>query len=65
MEKKSSHLQATLHRVKIIDNFDPERPSWAKGDNVFLADHPSTYVGYLTRHFYGQTRKYRYPGLKT
>ena len=51
----SATFKQTLFRVKIIDNYDPPRPSWAKENTVFLYDHPNTYVGHLTKHFYGNS----------
>ena len=48
-------LQKKILKVKVIGLFDPERPSWASNNSVFIADHPSTHVGYLTKHFYGNS----------
>ena len=52
--KNSSSFSSQIYRVKIVGNEDPQRPSWVS-DDIKLADHPPTYAGYLTRHFYGKS----------
>lgn len=47
--------QLKVYRMKIIDFYDPDRPSWAQTSVVSLADHPQTKVGYLTKHFYSDS----------
>ena len=44
-----------VYRMKIVGFADGGRPDWAKTENVNLADHPKTKVGYLTKHFYSDT----------
>jgi hypothetical protein len=46
-----------IYRMRIEDDFDPERPVWAtpQGSRIFLYDHPVTYAGFLARYFYTNT----------
>lgn len=48
-------LQNLPNRVKIVEGHDPDRPSWATTETILLSDHPNTYAGYLTKHFYSDT----------
>ena len=48
-------LQKLILKVKVIGGFDPNRPPWADDSPVFLYDHPNTYAGYLTKHFYSNS----------